>query len=594
MTKHFYLLFLFVVPLSLSPITINAQKLSKYQKRLEEQRQENWPPERTYSRVSLGYALQNIFKRHCEYCGFKTLPGKRDYLPADISKFLGRRKLRTDVETANIRGGGLLFYLFKGEEIHQPFDKIDFTPSRIFHLNDVEDQFTINPEDNFDTYFMHKTCSAYLKSALDAGIQPPYSTFKAALETDSRRESSVIAISGSFISPLKTVLSANDYRTTETMLKLWQFYQENPEYINNLFFLREFEGVMLKHISDTEKNLQIEMEGGLNLMGPLPAHLKTSLGIGNNTNLAFSGTDWETIVYTDFDYPNNKSQLFSPLPSPSAISRYLDNIRPVFQREEDLPLMIEGIDYKHFLIVEGIPPSMCNNFWELANVQDGVYENLPTLQAEPYYDEINQTSGCRFTITGKPMSEHFQGQLEDLPGKLNVKYQIRSKQALDGQYLTFAVNEEVQTSAHPIANISGGEFDLTKKEGWEFAFQWQFAIEIEDAYNPVDFNQKPHIGNLVVRQSDKPINVRIIEVQADTERKRFMVTLETQDSYSLDKIDHSSLDKYNLSLDIHLKSAQTSTTNVRPIKGILKFPSLKKAAPKEPRAEMQSAASSNI
>ena len=48
MTKHFYLLFLFVIPLTLSPITINAQKLNKYQKRLEEQRQENWPPERTW------------------------------------------------------------------------------------------------------------------------------------------------------------------------------------------------------------------------------------------------------------------------------------------------------------------------------------------------------------------------------------------------------------------------------------------------------------------------------------------------------------------------------------------------------------------
>nr|HQU60298.1 hypothetical protein [Saprospiraceae bacterium] len=230
-------------------IPITAQRIDRYQRKLEEYRTNEWPPERSYSRISLGYALQKTFKKHCEYCGFATPDGRRDYVPQDISKFLGKRDLRTKVETADIRGGGLLYYLFNGEERLQAFDEINYSPSRIFRLNSVANQFAINPDENFDSFILHKTCSGYLKAALDAGIEPPYLAFRTALDTDSRRQSSVLALSGSFLSPLHLVLSANDFRTTEAMMKLWSFYRENPSYINNAYYLREFEGVMIKHIT---------------------------------------------------------------------------------------------------------------------------------------------------------------------------------------------------------------------------------------------------------------------------------------------------------------------------------------------------------
>jgi hypothetical protein len=568
----------------LSTLDLSAQRTSRYQRKLEEMRKENWPPERGYSRVSLGYALQRSFKRHCEYCGFATPDGRRDYVPQDISKFLGRKTMRTDVETANIRGGGLLYYIFKGEELSEPFDQIDFAPSRVFRLDHIEDPFTINPDENFDTYMLHKTCSGYLKSALDAGINPPYSYFKLALDTDSRRESSVIALSGSFSSPLHNTLQANDFHTTEAMLKLWNFYQSYPEYINNAFYIREFDGVMVKHISNAEQNYRIETEGGLNFTGPIPAHFKTGLTYGNTGNTVFSGTDWETIIYTDFEYPNTKEQLFNPLPSPAMIQKYLHGIQPVFEKAQDLPLMIEGIEHKHFLIVEGIPENMSSNYWVIENVKPGVYDGTPTLLAEPFYDHDHQTSGCRFTITGRPLASNFRGPIDERPSKLDASYRIRSKEPVGGQYLYFDINEEIQTSAHPIAKVSDGRFDLTKKDGWEFAFQWKFAIEIEDHYNPVNFDVQPYIGNLVVRRSDEKLNVRIVAVEPDAQRKRFYVTLETQNTYPLERIDNSVMQNYNLALDIHLESSRTGITSVRPIKGILRFPALKEVRPPLPAA----------
>lgn len=570
---------LFLLPMA----ELDAQRIDRYQRRLEEARRESWPPERSYSRISLGYALQRIFKKHCEYCGFTTPENsRRDYVPQDISKFLGRRTLRTDVETADIRGGGLLYYIFQKEDIERSFEEVDFSPNRVFTLSSMENQFVVNPDENFDSYFMHKTCSGYLRAALEAGVNPPYAAFQAALDTDHQRESSVVALSGSFVSPMRFVLEANDYRTTEAMLKLWRFYQENPEFIGNAYYLREFEGVMLKHLTSAEENYRIEMEGGLNLTGPLPARLSTSLGFGKLGSATFSGTDWETIIYTEFDYIRDKWKMFSPLPSPEDIQAYLQSINPVFQSAQDLPLMIEGIEHKHFLIVEGIPEYMTRNFWTIEQVQSGLYDGQPTINAEPYFDTEGQVGGCRFTITGRPLSANFAGPIDHRPSKLNASYRIRSKEPVGGKYLYFDINEEIQTSSHPIANVADGRFDLTKKDGWEFAFQWKFAIDIEDHYNPVNFDATPYIGNLVVRRSDKTLNVRIVDVEPDASRKRFFVTLETQSTYPLERIDNSAMQNYNLALDIHLESARTAVTSVRPIKGILRFPALREILPPEP------------
>lgn len=566
---------------------MEAQKVSRYQRKIEEHRREEWPPERAYSRISLGYALQQTFRRHCEYCGFDTPDGKRDYIPQDISKFLGRRDLRTKVETADIRGGGLLYYLFTGEETAQPFDYLAYSPSRVIRLNSVEGQFVVNPDENFDSFILHKTCSSYLKAALDAGIQPPYASFRTALDTDSRRESSVLAISGSFVSPLRFILEANDYRTTEFMMKLWRFYQENPEFVNNAYYLREFEGVMIKHITSAEENYHIEMEGGLNINAPLSARLKASFGLGKEGRGSFSGNDWETIIFSDFEGNYQKDRLFAPLPTPEEISRYLQGINLVFQRAQDLPLMIEGVEHKHFLIVEGIPENMADNFWTIEQVQPGVYDGLPSLFAQYFYDNDSRASGCRFTISGRPLAGNFRGPVENRPSKLNVRYRIRSKAPVNGVYLSFDINEEIQTSSHPIASISEGSFDLSKKDGWNFAFQWKFAIDIEDRYNPVNFNVQPYIGNLLVRRSDKELNVRITKVEPDVTRKRFYVILETQESFPLERIDNANMQSYNLSLDVHLESQRSSVTSVRPVKNILKFPAIKPKVEEPKAAEVQ-------
>ncbi|MEZ5038645.1 MAG: hypothetical protein R2828_02080 [Saprospiraceae bacterium] len=559
-----------------------GQNYDKFKNKIEKYRGEEWPPQRIYSRISLGYALQNIFKKHSEYCGFSVGEGKRDFIPYDISKFLGRRDLRTKVEMADIRGGGLMYYIFNREEITQPFETISYVPSRILKIGSISNQFLVNPDENFDSFILTKNCSGYLKAALDAGIEPPYVAFKTALNSDDRRESSVLALSGAFQSPLGVVLSANNDRTTEVMMNLWRFYKENPQFVNQAYYLREFEGVMIKHSSSAEDNFRMESEVGVNINGPLSARLKTNFAVGRTKSTAFSGTDWETIIFADFGGDYYREKLFSPLPTPADIETYFQNIKPIYQETRDYPLMTEGAEHKHYLIVEGIPEDMTTNFWELETVNPGVYDGKPTLLAEPFQDSKTGAFGCRFTLLGKPVSENFRGPLASRPGKLSVSYRIKSRYPVGGAYIRLHVNEEIQTSAHPIADISGGEFDLSKKEDRRFAFQWRFIVDLNDKDNPVDFSQIPYISNLMVRRSDKKIDVNLVDIRADQQRHRYYVTIESLDTYPLDKIDDRNMINYNMSLDMHLQGNRSVIRSVRPLKGVLSFPSIKPDPQPEP------------
>ncbi|GJM31881.1 MAG: hypothetical protein DHS20C18_08820 [Saprospiraceae bacterium] len=552
--------------------------MDKVRKKIERYRRESWPPIKSHSRLSLGYALQKIFRNHCDFCGFDVSDTKRDYVPRDIEKFLGRRTLRTRVEMADIRGGGLMNYIFDRREIEAPFDEIKYLPNRILKIDGLPDQFTVNADENFDAFVLTKNCSGYLKAALDAGIEPPYAAFKTALDTDDRRESTVMAVSGSFVSPMRLILEANDSRTISAMMTLWKFYTEHPNLINNAFYLKGFEGVLVKQETVAEENFRIESQVGININGPLAAHLKASFGAGSSTRGNFAGTNWETLIFTDFENYYQRPSLYAPLPSPESIGRYFETLKPTFQKAHDFPLMTEGTLHQHYLIIEGIPQEMTQNFWVLENVTPGVYDSKPHLDAE-YFQQDDGTYGCRFTVSGRPAATHFRGPLAERPGKVNLSYRIRSRKSLGGHYLRFLINEEVQTSAHPVASVGEGRFDLSIQEDRRFSFQWKFGLEIEDRDNPVDFMNVPYIENLQVRSSGQTLNVKVVEILPDPQRHRFLLTLETVATYPLDKIDDRNMSNFNLSMDVHLQSLRSGLRSVRPVKGILSFPSIRPDPP---------------
>ncbi len=561
--------------------SIAAQSIDRAAEKLEKTRAENWPPQRVHGRSTLGYALQQVFKRHAEFCGFKVQDNGRDFVPPDASRFLGRRTLRTPVETADISGGGLLYYVFHEQERYIPFASIRFTPSKVLRLPGTPQPFAIHPDENFDSFILTKTCSGYLKASLDAGIEPPYAAFKAALDTDSRRESSVMAISGSFVSPLRIALDANDRRTAEAMMKLWQFYRENPGYIGKAYYLREFQGVMIRHVSTAEENARIESEGAFNLGGPLPARLKAAFGIGAGKSSVFSGTDWQTILFADFDAAYTRDRIFAPLPTPAEIRRYFEQLRPLAYLSGSSPILVEGVRFQHVVELPGVPEEMSVAFWELEAVSPGCFDDTPVFDTG--YFTKGENYGCRFSLSGRPARVHFNPYNSNRAGVAKVSYVIRSRQPIGSEYIRIRVEAETPTSIHPLARMARGEFNISRKDNRHFALQWTFEVEIEDADNPVDFSVAPSIDKITLRNADGEVPVYLANLQADPGRRRFFITLETQETWPLDRIDDGQSQSYNLSLDIHLKSLRADTFAARPVQGIVHLPGIRPPAP--PAAE---------
>ena len=562
--------------------TLVAQRMDRARTKLNQQRRSSWPPEHVYSRISLGRALQSVFQKHYQYCGFAEVDGRRDYLPADIQQFLGKRALRTRVEQADLSGGSLLQYIFMAAEVTKPLDNIVFRPEFRLAVPGSDAAFLLEPEAQFDSYVLTENCSGYLKAALDAGIEPPYSAFRTALDTDDRKESTVLAVSGTFRSPIDAALQARDVNTTRLLMELWQFYEQYPQYIGQAYYLQSFSGVMIKHTASAEEARAIENELGININGPFAAGVDAQFGWGRQSKASFRGTDWETIVYADFDEENQRQEWYAPLPGPAEISAYFAQLRPSFERHADFPLLTEGAEHRHYLRLEGIPAQLARGVWEIEAVEPGVYSGQPSLEARPFQE--NQREGCLFTITGAPDPSIFAGPLAERPGKLSLSYQLRSRQAVGGVSLVLYVEEELPTSAHPIINLADGKFDLSIKENRRFAFQWEVALEVEDDENPVDFSSIPYFSELQLSRADQAqaLDVSVIEVVANPRKHQYILTLETHQTWPLQQVNDQVMETYNLSCKAHLPAQRTPNRVLRPLKGFISFPRIEPLPPPVP------------
>ena len=234
---------------------------------------------------------------------------------------------------------------------------------------------------------------------------------------------------------------------------------------------------------------------------------------------------------------------------------------------------MEGLRFQQVVELPGVPEDMTAYFWELENVASGSFEGPPALEINYY------TYGCRFALSGKPARSYFNPYENQRQGVAQLRYTIRSRQPVGGEYIRIQVEAETPTSIHPFARAGRGEFNIGKKENRQFALQWTFEVEIEDADNPVDFSVAPLVDKLSARNPDGPLSLRVADLQADPGRRRFFVTVETLENWPLDRIDDNHLQPYNLSLDLHLKSHRADGFTVRPVQGAIYLPAIRPPAP---------------
>ena len=504
-----------------------------------------WPPERAYSRLFLGGALQDVFARHYDFCGFTKADGKRDYTPPTIEKFLGQRSLRTRVEKADIHGGSLMNYVFTERETEAPLDAIRYSPGSLLYAPDKQASPLPEPRDGFDSFVLTKNCGGYLKSALDAGLKPPYAAFAAALDTDAKRSSSVLAMAGSFQSPIADQLAAGDEATTALMARLWQFYLEHPDFRGGAYYLRQFEGVLIKHLTDAEEVVAAEQSVGVNVSLPLSASINSSLSHRRENQNTFSASDWETIVYTDFTGPYTREAMFAALPTPEQIAAYFAGLPAVSATA--VPLR-EAATHRHSVELIGLPDALANAGWVLSDIRGGAYQESPDLAVRA------TEAGLNFTVSGQTAPALFrQGQQE----VVTVAYDLVLP-AKDGMpELRIPVQQRMNTSAHPLVELAGTRFELRRRNSGQYAFQWHLTVNVEDGENPLDAAGNFTAGRLQLHGGTRGevLDARVVRATYDARRTVLTVTLESERSWPLSEID-----------DRHMQSLPIETELILPVK----------------------------
>lgn len=546
------------------------------QRRRKRGAEPEWPPARAYGRTTLGNALQHVFERHYDFCGFVKPKGKRDYTPPTIDRFLGKRSLRTKVERADVNGGNLLSYIFTDEETTFPLDAIRYRADHLLFSRSAGVNLEPQPRPGFDAFLLTKNCSGYLKASLDAGLKPPYAAFGTALSTDDRRNSTVVAMAGSFVSPLTEVLRANDARTTELMAALWQFYQTNPEFIGRAYYLTQFEGVMVKHLTDAAAVTRTELTLGVNVAIPLAGKIKTEIGKERTNTNEFAGTDWETIVYTDFAGPYQRAAMFAALPSPDDIAAYFGKA-PLIRggaaaQPGPMPALREGGAHRHSIVIPGLPTDLAGAGWRLENVRGGAYRGAPQLQVM-----ANGDNGLSFSIGGQAAPDLF---LPNQPGAIaNVPiYYELVLPGRGGNGLRIPVQQRIPTSTHPLVDMAGARFELQRKNNGQYAFRWYLTLNVNDRENPIDPNGKFEIAELDGGYSDKPVALNVVDTRYDAHRSIFNLTLETERTWPLGNIDDRNMQTLPVRMTAGLPVKDGYSLCQRPVEARLAVPRIRVAS----------------
>ncbi|MEM6769923.1 MAG: hypothetical protein AAF597_04975, partial [Bacteroidota bacterium] len=378
---------------------------------------------------------------------------------------------------------------------------------------------------------------------LDAGLKPPYAAFSTALDTDARRNSTVVALAGSFISPLGEVLAANDDRTAELMIKLWRFYQDHPQYAYGAYYLTQFEGVTVKHLTDAEEIRQTEQTLGINVSLPLAGNFQTDLSRQGLRENKFSGTDWETIVYADFEGPYQRQNLFARLPSAQEVADYFyDNplVRPVDTRYAALR---EGGSHEHAFEVAGLPAGLAGLGWRLENLSTGAYRDNPALEVAP------QGNGLRFAVRGFAAPELFSPDNTTVFEFLPVTYDLVLPARSGMPPLRIPHQVSLPLSNHPIVEMAGNRFELRRKNNGQYAFQWHLTLNIDDRDNPLDENGEFKANKLSAGTDSLSLNINMVQASFDPRRSVLNVVLETEENFPLTEINDRNMQTVPASIE---------------------------------------------
>ena len=571
------LLFVFIIGV----LDLNGQtRFDKKYKQKQAQLYKSWPKpsEISYDEGELGYELQPYFKKHCKDCGFELkgkLNPKGNYIPKN---FLDSIELKKDVETLPVGGEYALFYLFKKEETEKSLNNFDVRGIQFVNPNNIPN-FDIKPTRGIKNSYISKSCSGYFNSKVDASTKPPVAVVEAAVsaETDMKRNGTIIAIKGDFMSPLTRLIKLKSQEGIEIHSFLWDYYKEYSDYIDNAYYLNDYQGVIIKRFSEQSSKLLFQGNANLGFSGV--AQISANISAKSEIRNLYRSEDWATLITSDFTTPEKRASHFKQAPTIKEIQNYFLNLNIKGKPSAKDELFAEGKKHIVEFFIPGLLDVMSQDYWELKSYDTAIYSSSsPPEVISCEVSNQNGISGCLIKIEGLPNNSVFQEKKLKVSSEFILEGVIEDK--LNNERLLMTCEVDISTNFNPSVFYEKYSRDwkaipADKGNLDEIRLQWQIVLKIDDDNNEVDFSKfETLIGDLAINSQSSDIDNLGFKASGKLfeNDKTCVVTIETINRFKRDYFDTKLKDlKYSGNAIVCLP-LESKNKAQKPITFKLRFP----------------------
>jgi len=469
--------------------------------------------EASYVSGSFGDALNKRFANHVQGCNIiedaaaKANPN-RDYIPSDLWTTLGEDPGKIDSKFAAAASSQLLF-LFP------------FTEKEVTSESALDPQFVITHttrtlrEENVSPFgslkgsevlplraagatIYRQSCSSYLNSAAQAGIQFGFGNVKAALNTEFSNHSNLLLFHGSFESPLRLALNAPGDARRYGRLLFWTNFYTDPKLADQKpVYLRSFRGTVIARATINARSTKVDTSGSAaGGIGIFSGSLDVQAGFGEGSSLDASQF-WiylERASKSKSETDTTAEQRAAEFEAGPTIDALQGELQTAFSDAGSVPSppIVPGMsEHVQSFQVTGMPTGMCSSsYWEVhadQSTKTKVFSGEPTLFAAPDGTTEAGFPRCRFEVHGTPASDLVQASSQQNPQQQEVsaRYEIVTHLAAGDKKLTANIERKINVFAGPYPDVPLGATRLLTEtlDNGHLRPSWSLNVKVVDPHN---------------------------------------------------------------------------------------------------------------
>lgn len=545
-----------------------------------------WPSIGEYAPGSIGLLLDPQFRQHVEVCGIvlpESLTKGRRFVPNEIARYT-RTNLDAAGESVDIAGGSLLRYVYGRDQRRLMLTSLQGGRVLTFEYMDLPP--LIEPTEGFPSWAIQRSCSGYIQGSASADVKVPSAAVRAAVQADANRQSSLVAVFGRFRSPMAQILGTGDWKTLYANLQLWSLYSDNKDLAGVAYYMKEFNGIMIRRTVGMGSSLNAQISAS----AALPA-AEFQLGADYRAETKFSAKDWQTVIISDIDNPEQREQRFGQLPDPTQIANLFRGLKPTPVGVNE-PLR-RGVEHAHYQELAGVPRGICNGIWNFEGDTTGIYDGkigVRGLVEERPAADGGKIPYCKIEISGRPNPALFQAgvaRAASVQRSLTLSGKVKRTGTVEGQQLELLISQPLFTTDHPIVRIVSGmplPFASQNSLQNQFVVHWEFQVDFTDGQEPVlrTAGTRASLDSASIECSG--VQMGVTSDATANANGVYVVTLNFGSALSHSDYDVSKQDlicSYNSQLTVRLAQDGNRTATV-PIAVRLTFPARKESAGTRP------------